>query len=94
MLYFTGIFAKPCIKLQTVCRKAYVKFDLGVTKVKVNPGSSFVQTIIGWSPQCFTPSFVDIGVEIGPPVPEKYTFKVFTIYGHGGHLGHVTSQFI
>ena len=21
---------------------------------------------------------------------EKYFFKVFTIYGHGGHLGHVT----
>ena len=29
------------------------------------------------------PSFV----EIGSPVPEK---KGFTIYGHGGHLGHVT----
>ena len=21
---------------------------------------------------------------------EEYFFKVFTIYGHGGHLGHVT----
>ena len=21
----------------------------------------------------------------------EYIFKVFTIYGHGGHLGHVTS---
>ena len=29
-------------------------------------------------------------VEIGPPVPEKILFKVFTIYGRGGHLGHVT----
>ena len=29
-------------------------------------------------------------LEIGPPVPEKMFFKVFTIYGHGGHLGHVT----
>ena len=30
-------------------------------------------------------------LEIGPPVPEKkFFFKVFTIYGHGGHLGHVT----
>ena len=35
--------------------------------------------------RCYTPSFV----EIGPPVPEKI-FMVFTIYGHGGHLGHVT----
>ena len=23
-------------------------------------------------------------------VPKKKIFKVFTIYGHGGHLGHVT----
>ena len=29
-------------------------------------------------------------VEIGPPVLEKKIFKVFTIYGHGSHLGHVT----
>ena len=29
--------------------------------------------------------------EIGPPVPEKKIFEgFFTIYGHGGHLGHVT----
>ena len=31
-------------------------------------------------------------MEICPPVPEKKIFKrVFTIYGRGGHLGHVTS---
>ena len=35
--------------------------------VKVNPGSSFVQTMMGRSPRCYIPSFV----EIGPPVPEK-----------------------
>ena len=29
-------------------------------------------------------------VEIGPPVPEKIFFKVFTKYGRDGHLGHVT----
>ena len=29
--------------------------------------------------------------EIGPPVPEEKISKgFFTIYGHGGHLGHVT----
>ena len=28
---------------------------------------------------------------IGLPVPEKKFLKGFTIYGHGGHLGHVTS---
>ena len=36
--------------------------------------SSFEQTMMGRSPGCHIPSFV----EIGPPVPEK---KVFTIYG-------------
>ena len=31
-------------------------------------------------------------LEISPPVPEKKIFKgYFTIYGHGGHLGHMTS---
>ena len=31
-------------------------------------------------------------MEIGLPVPEKKIFlRVFTIYGRGGHLGHVTS---
>ena len=31
-------------------------------------------------------------VEIRPPVLEKKIFEVFFffIYGHGGHLGHVT----
>ena len=40
-----------------------------------------------WSPGCYIPSYV----EIGPPVPEKFFKGFFTIYGHGGHLGHVTS---
>ena len=33
--------------------------------------------------KCYIPSFKTIS-----PV-EKNIFKVFTIYGHGGHLGHV-----
>ena len=35
------------------------------------------------------PSFI----EIGPPVQEKKIFEgfFFFIYGHGGHLGHVTN---
>ena len=50
--------------------------------------SSFEQTMMGRSPQCYIPSFVGIG----PSVPEKKNFEgVFTIYGRGGHLGHVTS---
>ena len=44
--------------------------------------------MMGWSPRCYIPSFV----KIGPPVPEKKIFEgFFTIYGRGGHLGHVTS---
>ena len=29
-------------------------------------------------------------MKIGLPVLKKKILKVFTIYGHGGHLGHVT----
>ena len=44
--------------------------------------------MMGWSPRCYIPSFV----EIGPHVPEKNIFKGFYKYmGMGGHLGHVTS---
>ena len=47
-------------------RKAKVtKFDLAVKKVKVTLGSSFEQTIMGRSQQCYIPSFM----EIGPQVP-------------------------
>ena len=53
-------------------RKAYVtKFDLAVKKIKVNPRSSFEQTMMGRSPRCYIPSFV----EIGPLVPEKKIFE-------------------
>ena len=43
--------------------------------------------MMGWSPRHYIPSFMEIGL----PVPEKKIFEGFTIYGHGGHLGHVTS---
>ena len=42
--------------------------------------------MMGWSPQCYIPSFV----EIGPPVKEKI-LDMFYHMGSGGHLGHVTS---
>ena len=43
--------------------------------------------MIGRSPQFYIPSFM----EIGPPVLEKKIFEgFFTIYGRGGHIGHVT----
>ena len=40
--------------------------------------------MMGWSPRCYIPSFVEIGLL----VPEKKIFKGF-IYGHVVHLGHV-----
>ena len=43
--------------------------------------------MMGWSPQCFIPCFVVIDLS----VPENVFEGVFTIYGRGGHLGHVTS---
>ena len=51
-------------------------------------GSSFEHTMVGWRPQCYIPSFVEIGL----PVPEKKIFEGFLPYmGRGGHFGHVTS---
>ena len=48
--------------------KAYVsKIDLDVKQAKIIPGSSFSQTMTGWGPQCYIPSFM----EIGPLVLEK-----------------------
>ena len=44
--------------------------------------------MMGWSPYCYIPRFM----EISPLVPEKKILKGFTIYGRGGHLGHVTSN--
>ena len=43
--------------------------------------------MMGWSPRYYIPNFMEIGLL----VLEKKIFKGFTIYGHGGHLGHVTS---
>ena len=45
--------------------------------------------MMGWSPRCYIPSFVKIGL----PVLEKKIFEgFFTIYGRGGHLGHVAQM--
>ena len=44
--------------------------------------------MMGWSPGCYIPSFVEVGL----PVTEEKIFEgFFTTYGRGGHLGHVTS---
>ena len=61
------------------------KFDLAVKKVEVTPGSTFEQAMMGSSPRCYIPTFV----EIDPPVLEKIFEVFFTLYGHGGHLSCV-----
>ena len=44
--------------------------------------------MMGWSPGCYIPRFVEIGLL----VPQKKIFEgLFTIYGRVGHLGHVTA---
>ena len=58
------------------------KFDLAVKEVKITPGSSFDQTMMGWSPGCYIPSFV----EIRSPVPEKKIFEGFL-----PHMGMVAN---
>ena len=63
--------------------KDYVsKIDLAVKYVKVIVGSSFEQTMTGWGPQCYIPSFL----EISPPVLEKKIFEGFLPW----RPGHVT----
>ena len=64
----------------------FFKIDHAVKWVKVIPGSLFEQTMMGWSSQCYIPSFV----EISRNILEQKIFEVSTIYGHDGHLGHVT----
>ena len=69
-----AIFSEKSTVFTFSYRKTYVtKFDLSVNWAKVNPGSSFVQTMIGWGHQCYMPSFV----QIIPLVPEENILKVF-----------------
>ena len=63
-------------------------FDIVVKWVKINLGSLFEQTMIGWSPQCYIPSFADIGSLFLEKILEVF----FTIDGRGGHLAHVTQM--
>ena len=42
--------------------------------------------MMGVSPKCYISSFVKMGLSV-----EEF-LRVFTIYGYGGHLGHVTQM--
>ena len=59
------------------------KFDLGVKWVKVNPGSVLLE--LSYT-MLHTKSQGHRSIGSG----EEDFFKVFTLYGHGGHVGHVT----
>ena len=64
------VFAFPHVK-------AYVsKIDLAVKYVKVILGSSFEQTMMGWSPRWYLPNLVEISL----PVLEKKIFEEFLPY--------------
>ena len=64
------VFAFPHVK-------AYVsKIDLAVKYVKVILGSSFEQTMMGWSPRWYIPNLVEISL----PVLEKKIFEGFLPY--------------
>ena len=47
-----------------------------VKKVKVNQGSSFEQTMIGQSPECY----ITIFIEMSPLVPENKIMEAFLAY--------------
>ena len=58
------------------------------------------KTIMGWSPGCFIPSFVEIDLSVPEKIFDRFlpyrgvwrpSWSCFTIYGHGGNLGPVTS---
>ena len=63
------------------------KFDIAVKKLKVNPGSSFEQTN-GLESQMLHTKF-----QGNRSTGSREDFwRVFTIYGRGGHLDHVTQM--
>ena len=64
-----------CFSLFSYREAKVINFDLAVKQVKVTPGSSFEHTMMDRSPQCYIPSFM----EIGQAVPEK-SFKGFLPY--------------
>ena len=66
----TFIYSIRCLLLLTL------KSLAAIVSVKVTPGSSFEQTMMGWSPRCYIPSFVKIGL----PVLEKKIFEGFLPY--------------
>ena len=103
--YYFG-YVKLQLTWQAIMRCYRMRVNLQIySYLKVTPGSSFEQTMTGWSPGCYIPSFAEIGLPVPPEkniferflqymgmVPlEKKFLKGFYMYGDGGHLDHVTS---
>ena len=58
---FSGLWLHKCLKyplfsLFSYSKALFSKFELAVKYIKVTPGSSFEETMMGWSPQCYIPS--------------------------------------
>ena len=64
------------MSLAAIVSEKCTVFTFSHRKAKVTRGSSFEQTMIGWSPRCYIPSFM----ENGSPVPEKKIFEGFLPY--------------
>ena len=63
------------------------KFDLGVKWVKVNPGSQFEHFLVVLP---YTMLHIRFQGNRSSGSWKRRFFKVSTIYGHGGPVGHVT----
>ena len=61
------VFEKSIVFIFSYRKAKFTKFDLAIKWVKVTPGSAFGQIMMGRSPRCFMPIFM----EIGSPIPEK-----------------------
>ena len=59
------VFSFPCRHLGHVTWTIYTNFESPFPRkphIKFGtPGSSFEQTMMGWSPRCYIPSFLEIG---------------------------------
>ena len=67
---------KQSLSDNAIDRSLYLPCKQHKNQKGVACGSPFEQTMMSWSPQCYIPSFV----EIGPTVPEKKIFEGFLSY--------------
>ena len=63
-----------CFKLFPMEKPKLQNLTLPKTRSKVNPGSSFEQIMMGWSPRCYIPSFVEIGSSVLEKIFEGFFY--------------------